>query len=173
MKTPPFLICHHPFASEDEPAEFILHNAHPRFLAKAEALDFEELETRPDKPFGDVLYINSEGTMEIYRLTISEFYDRADDNDFLQVLLQGGHDFYVSYLDQVAEDEGEKPGHPVKDFNKELPGLKILQAPDRITLVYNGLIADFNSEEELDEFLEQDLGITQSMLDQGIINKFE
>jgi hypothetical protein len=73
----------------------------------------------------------------------------------------------------VAEDEGEKPGYPVKDFNKDLPGLKILQASDTFTLVYNGLVADFKSEEELDEFLEQDLEITQSMLDQGIINKFE
>jgi hypothetical protein len=173
MKAPRFLICHHPFASEEEPAEFILHNAHPRFLAKAEILDYEELETRPEKPSGDVLYVNSEGDMEIYRLTVTEFYDRADDEDILEVLLQGGHDFYVRYLDQVAEDEGGKPGYPVKDFNRELPGLKILQTPASFTLVYNGLVAEFTSEEELDEFLEQDLGITQSILDQGIINKFE
>lgn len=173
MKAPRFLICHHPFASEEEPAEFIFHNAHPRFLAKAESLDFEELETRPGKPFGDVLFINGEGAMEIYRLTVTEFYDKADDEDILEVLLQEGHDFYVQYLNHVAEEEGEKPGYPVKDFNKELPGLKILQTADRITLVYNGLVADFNSEEEMDEFLEQDLGITQTLLDKGIINKFD
>ena len=55
MKTSKYLICNDIMAKDGQPAEFILHNHHPRFLAKVEELDFEEIENRPEKPFADIL----------------------------------------------------------------------------------------------------------------------
>lgn len=171
MSNPRFLIANNPFPNGEETAEFILHNYRPRFLAKVEQLDFEELEQQSEKPFCDVLYISAEGVMEIYRIEIAEFYDKADDDTFTDLLFRS-NSFYVKYLQELDNEEGGKPGFPVKDFSKELPGLKILHAPDRWTVVYNGMVADFTEEEEMDAFLESELGITADLLDKGVINQF-
>jgi len=144
MKTSKYLICNDILAAEGQPAEFILHNHHPRFLAKVEELDFDEIENRPEKPFADILYVNGDAAMVIYRLTLTELYERAEDDDVLDEL-----------------------------FSLELPGLKILQSSETWTVIYNGVIAEFTSEEDMDEFLEHDLDIEPLMLDQGVINQFE
>ncbi len=172
MKTSKYLICNDIMATGDQPAEFILHNHHPRFLAKVEELDFEELETRPDKPFADILYVNGNGTMIVYRLTLTEYYERAEEDDVLDELFPA-RDYYTRYLQDIDEEESGKEGYPVKDFSPELPGLKILKSPENWTVVYNGLLAEFNSEEEMDEFLENDLNIEADLLDKGVINEFE
>jgi len=155
-------------AKDDQPAEFILHNHHPRFLAKVEELDFNELENRPEKPFADILYINGKGIMMIYRLTVTESYERADEEDVLDELFPA-RDYYTRYLQDIEIEEG----FPVKDFSPELPGLKILQSTDTCTVIYNGVVAEFPSEEEMDEFLENELGIEPILLDKGVINQFE
>jgi hypothetical protein len=172
MKTSKYLICNDILAIENQPAEFILHNQHPRFLAKVESLEFEEIENRPEKPFADVLYINPEGALDIYRIEAFEFLDRANDEDILDELFPA-RDFYIKYLQQMDQEEGNKPGFPVKDFSPELPGLKILQGHGSWTLVYNGVIAEFDSEDNMNEFLEQDLEIEEELLDKGIINQFD
>ena len=69
--------------------------------------------------------------------------------------------------------KGGKEGFPVKDFSPELPGLKILQSSTNWTVVYNGVIAEFPTEEEMDEFLENDLDIEPELLNNGVINEFE
>ena len=172
MKTSKYLICNDIMAKDDQPAEFILHNHHPRFLAKVEELDFNEIENRPEKPFADILYINGKGTMLIYRLTVTESYERAEDEDILDELFPA-RDYYTRYLQDIEAEDGEKEGFPVKDFSPELPGLKILQSADNCTVIYNGVIAEFSSEEEMDEFLENDLGIEPVLLDKGVINQFD
>jgi len=172
MKTSKFLICNDILANEDQPAEFILHNQHPRFLAKVESLEFNEIENTPEKPFADVLYINSKGTMEIYRIEAYEFYERADDEEVLENLFPS-RDFYTQYLQQMDQEDGNKPGFPVKDFSPELPGLKILHGHETWTVVYNGVIAEFDSEDNMNEFLEQDLEIEEELLDKGVINQFD
>ena len=73
----------------------------------------------------------------------------------------------------MEKEEGLTPGFAVKDFNPELPGLKILQAPELWTVVYNGMVAEFGTEEEMDDFLESDLNIETELLDKGIINQFD
>ncbi len=171
MKTSRYLICNDILASEDQPAEFIFHNQHPRFLAKVESLEFEEIENRPEKPFADVLYINTEGVLEIYRIEAYEFLERADDEEILDDLFPA-RDFYTSYLQQLDQEDGNKPGFPVKDFSPELPGLKILHGHETWTVVYNGVIAEFDSEDNMNEFLEHDLEIEEDLLDQGVINQF-
>lgn len=172
MKTSKYLICNDILATEGQPAEFILHNHHPRFLAKVEELDFDELENRPEKPFADVLYVNGEGAMEIYRLTVTEFYERAEEEDVLDELFPA-RDYYTRYIQDIEAEDGGKKGFPVKDFSAELPGLKILQSPDSWTVIYNGVIAEFSAEEDMDDFLEHDFGIEPELLDQGVINQFE
>lgn len=159
-------------AKDDQPAEFILHNHHPRFLAKVEELDFDELEERPERPFVDVLYVNGEGAMLIYRLTVTECYERAEDEDVLDELFPA-RDYYSAYLQEIDAEEGGKEGFPVKDFSPELPGLKILQSPESCTVIFNGVIAEFSTEEEMDDFLENELGIESELLDKGVINQFE
>lgn len=172
MKTSKYLICNDILAGESQPAEFILHNQHPRFLAKVESLEFEEIENRPEKPFADVLYINPEGALEIYRLEAYEFFERADDEDILDELFPA-RDFYTQYLQQMDQEEGNKTGFPVKDFSSELPGLKILQGHGTWTVIYNGVIAEFDSEDNMNEFLEHDLELEEDLLDKGIINQFD
>lgn len=172
MRTSKYLICNDIMAKEGQPAEFILHNHHPRFLAKVEELDFEELENRPDKPFADILYVNGEGAMVIYRLTVTEFYERAEEEDVLDELFPA-RDYYTTYLQEIESEEEGREGYPVKDFSPELPGLKILQSSDNWTVIYNGVIAEFQTEEEMDEFLEHDLNIEPELLDKGVINEFE
>jgi len=73
----------------------------------------------------------------------------------------------------METEEGNKPGFPVKDFSPELPGLKILQGHDIWTVIYNGVIAEFDSEDNMNDFLENDLDIEPDLLDQGIINQFD
>ena len=172
MKTSKYLICNDIMAKEDQPAEFVLHNHHPRFLAKVEGLDFEELENRPDKPFADVLYVNGSGAMLIYRLTVTEYYERADEEDVLDELFTA-RDYYTAYLQDIEAEDTGKEGFPVKDFSPELPGLKILQSSVNWTVIYNGVIAEFSTEEEMDEFLENDLNIEPELLDKGVINEFD
>jgi hypothetical protein len=172
MRTSKYLICNDILAGEDQPAEFILHTQHPRFLAKVEALDFEELGNRPDKPFADVLYINPDAELDIYRLEVVDFYERADDEAILDELFPV-RDFYIQYLQQLDQEEGGKAGFTVKDFSPELPGLKILQGHGSWTIVYNGILAEFDSEDSMNEFLEQDLDIESELLDKGIINQFD
>ena len=172
MKTSKYLICNDIMAKGDQQAEFILHNHHPRFLAKVEELDFEELENRPEKPFADILYVNGAGAMVIYRLTVTEYYERAEEDDVLDELFPA-RDYYTQYLQDIDAEEDGKEGYPVKDFSPELPGLKILQSSVNWTIVYNGVIAEFTSEDEMDEFLENDLHIEPELLDKGIINEFE
>jgi hypothetical protein len=172
MKTAKYLICNDILAKEDQPAEFILHNHHPRFLAKVEELDFDELENRPEKPFADILYVNGKGAMMVYRLTVTEYYERANEEDVLDELFPA-RDFYTGYLQDIDSEEIGKEGFPVKDFSSELPGLKILHSSVNWTVVYNGVIAEFPTEDEMDEFLEQDLNIEPELLDKGVINEFE
>jgi hypothetical protein len=172
MKTSKYLICNDIQARADQPAEFILHTRHPRFLAKVEALDFEEIENRPEKPFADVLYINPEGELDVYRLEVYDFYEKADNEDILEELFPAV-DFYIHYLQQLDQEEGNKAGFPVKDFSPELPGLKILQGHGTWTVVYNGVVAEFDSEDSMNEFLEQDLDIESELLDKGVINQFD
>ena len=172
MKTSKYLICNDIMAKEGEPAEFILHNRHPRFLAKVEELDFEELEDRPEKPFADILYINGKGAMVIYRLTVTEFYEKAEEDDVLDELFPA-RDFYTQYLQDIEAEDGEKEGFPVKDFSPELPGLKILHSADSWTVIFNGVIAEFSSEDDMDEFLEHDLEVEPELLYKGVINEFE
>jgi hypothetical protein len=173
MKTPKFLICENPFPVEGETAEFVLHNYNPRFLSKIEALDFDEIEDTPEKPFSDILYVNSEGVMEVYRMEIIDFYNNTAEEDLYDDTLFQANNFYIKYLQELEKLNDTEPGYPVKDFSKDMPGMKILSSPDRWTVVYNGLVADFKSEEEMDEFLERELEIPQSVLDKGVINNFE
>ena len=172
MKTSKYLICNDLNAAEDHPAEFILHNHHPRFLAKVEELDFEEIGTIPEKPFADILYVNGAGAMVIYRLTVTEFYEKAEEDDVLDELFPA-RDYYTQYIQDIEAEEGGNEGYPVKDFNPELPGLKILRSSVNWTVIYNGVIAEFATEEEMDEFLETELDIEPELLDKGIINEFE
>jgi len=104
MKTAKYLICNDILAKEEQPAEFILHTQHPRFLAKVEALEFEEIENRPEKPFADILYINPKGEMDIYRLELYESFERADD-DILDELFPA-RDFYTEYWQQMDKEDG-------------------------------------------------------------------
>ena len=172
MKTSKYLICNDILTTEDQPAEFVLHNHHPRFLAKVEQLDFEEIENRPEKPFADILYVNGEGAMMIYRLTVTEFYERASEEDVLDELFPA-RDYYTRYLQDIETEESGKEGFSVKDFSPELPGLKILKSSDSWTVIYNGVIAEFSTEEEMDEFLEQDLNVDPELLDKGVINQLK
>jgi hypothetical protein len=167
-----FLICNDLTASNQESSDFILHNHKPRFLAKVTEIAFEEITTIPERPFADTLYVNPEGVMEVYRIEVSDFYDRSDD-EALQDELFEASGYYAKYLQVIEEGEGMEPGFPVKDFSEELPGLKILRSQESWTIVYNGLVAEFPSEEEMDEFLENELEIEPELLDQGIINQFD
>ncbi|MEI6276717.1 MAG: hypothetical protein WCP08_12045 [Prolixibacteraceae bacterium] len=170
MKTPKFLICSDPL--NEESAEMILHSHRPRYLAQVTPITFTEIENRPEKSFADALYVNNEGVMEIYRIAVVEIYDRAEEDD-LQDEVFPATDYFCKYLQLMEQEEGFTPGFPVKDFSPELPGLKILHAPELWTVVYNGLIAEFGTEEEMDDFLESDLNIDADMLDKGVINEFE
>ncbi len=172
MKTSKYLVCTDILAKEGEPSEFILHNYHPRFLAKIEALDFEELDNQPEKPFADVLYINSKGQLEIFRLEVCQYFERADEEDIMDELFPA-REYYTRYLQDIDKEEVGKTGYPVKDFSPELPGLKIMQGHDTWTVIYNGVVAEFESEDSMNEFLEHDLEIEQDLLDQGIINQFD
>ncbi|MCE1199131.1 MAG: hypothetical protein LWW85_09200 [Marinilabiliales bacterium] len=170
MKTSPFLICNDPF--NDEAAEMILHNERPRFLASVTPIAFDDIEKRPERPFADALYVNSEGVMDVYRIVVDQTFDRSDEEDLLDAAFEASA-FFCEYITLMEKEEGLKPGFPVRDFSDELPGLKILHAPDRWTIVYNGLIADFATEEEMDDFLESELSIESELLDKGIINQFD
>lgn len=172
MKAPKYLICNDILAKDGEPSEFILHNHHPRFLAKVEALDFDEIENQPEKPFADVLYVNATGTMEIYRLEVIEYFEKADEEDVLDELFPA-REYFTHYLQDIEKEEGIKSGYPVKDFNAELPGLKILQGHETWTVIYNGVVAEFDSEDNMNEFLEHDLDIEPELLDKGVINQFD
>jgi hypothetical protein len=172
MKTSKYLVCNDILAKEGEPSEFILHSYHPRFLAKVEAIDFEELDNQPEKPFADVLYINEQGKMDIYRLEVCQYFEKADEDDILDELFPA-RDYFTQYLQELEKEEGGKPGFPVKDFSSELPGLKILQGHETWTVIYNGVVAEFDSEDNMNEFLEHDLDIEPDLLDQGIINQFD
>ena len=170
MKTPKFLICSDPL--NEDSSEMILHSHKPRFLAQVTPIPFSEIENRPEKPFADALYVNSEGVMEIYRIGVADTYDRSEEDD-LQDEIFPAADYFCKYLQLMEQEEGVTPGFPVKDFSSELPGLKILHAPDLWTVVYNGLVAEFGTEEEMDDFLESDLNIETELLDKGVINQFD
>jgi hypothetical protein len=156
----------------EESDEMILHTHRPRFLAQVTPISFGEIENRPDKPFADALYVNTEGVMEIYRIAVVDIYDRSEEDD-LQDEVFPAVDYFCKYLQLVDQEEGVTPGFPVKDFNPELPGLKILHAPDSWTVVYNGMVAEFGTEEEMDDFLESNLNIETELLDKGVINQFD
>jgi hypothetical protein len=170
MKTPKFLICTDPL--NEESAEMILHSQRPRFLAQVTPITFPEIENRPEAQFADALYVNADGVMEIYRISVSDIYDRTEAEDILDELFPAT-DYFCKYLQMMEKEEGLTPGFPVKDFNPELPGLKILHAPDLWTVVYNGMVAEFGTEEEMDDFLEVDLNIETELLDKGVINQFD
>jgi hypothetical protein len=170
MKTPKFLICSDPL--NEESAEMILHSHRPRFLAQVTPITFDEIENRPEKPFADALYVNTEGVMEIYRIAVVDIYDRSEEDD-LQDEVFPAVDYFCKYLQLVDQEEGVTPGFPVKDFNPELPGLKILHSPVSWTVVYNGMVAEFGTEEEMDEFLESHLNIETDLLNKGVINQFD
>lgn len=170
MKTPKFLICSDPM--NEESSEMILHSHRPRFLAQVTPISFDEIATRPEKPFADALYVNTEGVMEIYRVVVVEIYDRSEEEDVQDEVFPAA-DYFCKYLQLMEQEEGVTPGFPVKDFNPELPGLKILHAPDLWTVVYNGMVAEFGTEEEMDDFLETNLNIETELLDKGVINQFD
>lgn len=169
MKHPKFLICSNPL--NEESAEMILHAHRPRFLAQVDPISFDEMEARPDALFADALYVNTDGAMECYRIQLIDLYDRSDEES-VQDELFPATDYFCNYLQLMEKEEGVKPGFPVKDFSPELPGLKILHASDQWTVVYNGLVAEFGTEDEMDEFLESELEIESDLLDKGVINQF-
>jgi hypothetical protein len=170
MKTPKFLICSDPL--NEESTEMILHTHKPRFLAEVTPISFDQIEERPEKPFADALYVNFEGEMEIYRIQVTYIYDRVEEEDIQDETFPAA-DYFCRYLHLMEKEEGVTPGFAVKDFSPELPGLKILQAPALWTVVYNGLVAEFGTEDEMDEFLESELNIESDLLDKGVINRFD
>ena len=170
MKTSKFLICSDPLLEES--AEMILHAHRPRFLAQVTPISFGEIENRPENPFADALYVSTEGALEIYRIVLADAYDHSEEDDIQDELFPAA-DYFCRYLQLMEKEEGLTPGFAVKDFNPELPGLKILQAPELWTVVYNGMVAEFGTEEEMDDFLESDLNIETELLDKGIINQFD
>lgn len=170
MKTPKFLICHDPV--HDEAEEMILHSQRPRFLARVTPISFQGIGDQCAKPFADALYVNSDGSLDCYRIEVVETFDRAEEEDVLDELFPAT-DYFCSYLILMEKEEGVTPGFPVRDFSDELPGLKILHAPGLWTVVYNGLVAEFASEEEMDDFLESNLDIEPELLDKGVINEFD
>lgn len=170
MKTSKFLICSDPL--NEESPEMILHANRPRFLASVTPISFGDIENRPEKSFADALYVNTDGELEVFRIEVVDIYDRTEEED-LQDEIFPATDYFCKYLQLMEKEEGLTPGFPVKDFNPELPGLKVLHAPELWTVVYNGVVAEFVTEEEMDEFLENDLNIESDLLDKGIINQFE
>jgi hypothetical protein len=116
--------------------------------------------------------VAGDGAMLIYRLTVTEFYERAEEVDVLDELFPA-RDYYTRYIQDIEAEDGGKEGFPVKDFSPELPGLKILQSTEIWTVIYNGVVAEFTSEDDMDEFLEHDLNIEPDLLDKGVINQFE
>lgn len=170
MKTSKFLICSDPL--NEESPEMILHSNRPRFLASVTPISFGDIENRPEKAFADALYVNTDGELEVFRIEVVDIYDRTEEED-LQDEVFPATDYFCKYLQLMEKEEGLTPGFPVKDFSPELPGLKVLQAPELWTVVYNGVVAEFGTEEEMDEFLENDLNIESDLLDKGIINQFE
>ncbi len=170
MKTPKFLICSDPL--NEESAEMILHSHMPKFLAQVTPIPFTDIEKRPVKPFADALYVNADGALDVYRIEAIETFDRVEEDDIQDELFPAA-DYFCRYLLMMEKEEGLTPGFPVKDFSTELPGLKILHAPAVWTVVYNGLVAEFGTEEEMDDFLEGDLNIESELLDKGVINQFD
>ena len=170
MKTPKFLICSDPL--QEDASEMLLHSHKPRFLALVTPIAFTDIVKRPEKPFADALYVNADGAMDIYRIVATEIYDKSEEEDVLDELFPAT-DYFCKYLQLMEKEEGLNPGFPVKDFSPELPGLKILHAPGLWSVVYNGVVAEFDTEDEMDDFLESDLGIETEMLDKGVINQFD
>ena len=171
MKDNPFLLCSNPLSKENLEDEYIFHTQKPRYLAKATSISFEDITEDCKLPFVDLLYLNSDGEMEIVHLEIIDRMDRADDEDFTLSLFRA-HDWYFNVIREYDKLEKLKPSVLIKDFCHELPGLKILHAPNRWAVIYHGLVAEFDNEEDMDEFLESELEITSSLLDKGIINHF-
>jgi len=171
MKNNPFLLCSNPVSKEKTPDEYILHTRKPRFLAKATPISFDEITEDCSLPFVDMLYLNPDGEMEIIHIEIIDRIDRTDDEEFTLSLFQA-HDWYFNVIREYDKMDKLNPSVLLKDFSPELPGLKILQAPNRWAVVYHGLVAEFDNEEAMDEFLERDLEIASSLLDKGIINHF-
>ena len=171
MKDNPFLLCSNPISKDNTLDEYILHTQKPRFLAKAIPISFDEITEDCSLSFIDLLYLNPDGEMEIVHIEIVDRIDRADDEEFTHSLFHA-HDWYVNVIQEYDKMDELKSSVLIKDFSRELPGLKILQAPNRWAVIYHGLVAEFDKEEDMDEFLERDLEIASSLLDKGIINHF-
>ena len=115
MKTSKYLVCNDFFTKEEELSEFILHTQHPRFLAKVEALDFDEMENQPEKPFADVLYVNGQGTMDIYRLEVCQYLEKADEDDVLDEILDHIGDMIIDGDIEQNRDVGANDGSDFVD----------------------------------------------------------
>lgn len=168
---PKYLISSDPFDTE-EPDEFFIHTESPSFLAKVYPISFGEIEKESDQVSFDMLYLNPEGEIEVFRFEMAKTFDTVSEDSCYETLA-AAEEWYYNYVAEGDEEETGESGSLIKDFSKDMPGLKIIVAEDRSAVISKGFYAEFVSENELEEFLVNELGISAEMLDAGMINKVE
>lgn len=168
--TPKYLMAIDPFEEGEEQSEFIVHNEFPKFTAYVSPISVENIGDRPEQPFHDLIYLNPEGELELFRMTLF-VSEEASESEYASALSDLEH-WYFKYVSETDFEECGKGGMLIRDFSNDVPGLKIIYAHGVWTLFVRGLVNDFNDEESLDSFLISDLLVPREVIDSGVINEF-
>lgn len=151
------------------PYELIHHMRSPMWVATVQPTDGDDLFTDEGILSRVATYINSEGLLELHRLTIRRVYDEAALEQLEEDLEKAIH-WYVSYM--AAEDQ--KGGKPMlRYYNEKLKDLRVgYREGVGWMIIYRGIIKKFAVEPEMDDFLINKLGINEADLNEGYINEF-
>ncbi|MCT4673626.1 MAG: hypothetical protein ACPGSG_07580 [Prolixibacteraceae bacterium] len=172
LQEPKFLLGNNPLQTEEAEYDIVFHNHYPFFSCKVYPISIQELSEK-DVPMSTFLaYINGEGELEIFRVELMGYDKHKELEDYIDLLKQL-EQWYFDYLSWMDEKEFGQGGVLIKDFSSELNGLKIIKDPEGYMILAHTLVVSFENEDDMDAFLEQELEISNELLDQGVINTFE
>lgn len=152
--------------------ELIFHSQHPKFIATVE--EIIEAEPKSFEGFSSLVatYVNLEGMLELYKISIVQILDNTDTLPRLKELLEKAAYWYVGYV--AAADK--KFGKPMlKYYNEHLKDLRVVcnKETGEWICIYLGEIKKFSNEAEMDNFLMAEYLIKEEHLKNGYINDIE
>ncbi|MDC1106050.1 hypothetical protein OAT16_05050 [Prolixibacteraceae bacterium] len=167
-----FLLGIDPKSDIEENYDVVFHNQFPFFSTNVYPISIQELSVKEVPMSTYMAYINGEGDLEIFRIELTNCDKHKDLGDYIENLKQL-EAWYGDYLMDLDKKELGQPGVVIKDFSPELSGLKIIKDAEGYMVLGHKLVVSFENEDDMDAFLEQELEISATLLDQGIVNTFE
>lgn len=169
-----FLLAENPF-SNGKFEDFIFSGRkNKRGLIKIKELDISDLYKKAEEKNIYTVYFTSKdtGLPEFYELSFTDIWDIPDNK--INVILKDAGKWYKNYLIWEENQMNKVLNTPplLKDYSSNIKGLKIIYSNfnKKWLVIFKGKIKIFLSEQDMNNWLINDMKIDEKLLNKGFIN---